>query len=132
MIALGFVPVVKEISDGLVPLSVVVRSDSESPIAGVWCEATAGPVAPQDLAKMASPLEPGLYAADQNPFAGTPLVVNIPTSDKTCYAVFCSWKRYYQFRALLVVVIYKDGRHHTVVADTPDMRECKTLLVSVP
>ena len=110
-------------------LSVSITSAGNRPITKVTCsvflnsEAARGASDQEGLPSYypsdtttADPIRGGVLAVDVKSFGSDGLMAN----------------SYYQFRALLVTVEYKDGTQFTKVVDVPDGRYTTSISVSVP
>jgi hypothetical protein len=128
----GLLPVWKIYDDGLWPLSVSIRSASGSPIAAATCKVFGSPEAAQYTLENAIPAENGIYAASADPFRGDGIEVRVPTAETTHGSLLWTWKRYYQYTTLVVVVRYSDGHWEAVSSTIPDLRQTRAVAVTVP
>src|SRR5262245_2105365 len=118
VVGVGLIPGEKIYDDGLWDLSVTVRSVSGQPIKGMSAQAfvdiagAQGAVAdPPPLAatRNASSLVAS-YCAVQEPKADEPLKVKIPTSETSRCALLWTYRRFFQYRGLLIVAEYEGGK----------------------
>jgi hypothetical protein len=134
---IAFVPIWKIIDDGLWPVTVTVHPTSDQPIKAVSAKAFSSVEEARET--MADLPLPCVTRADyprtasvQEPWPGQPLEVKIPTSEKTYRSLVWTWQRFYQFRGLLVVVEYEDGKLEGRAVELPDLRQARSVTIEVP
>ena len=71
-------------------------------------------------------------ASVQEPWLGWPLEVKVPTSETTYRSLVGTWRRFYQFHGLLVVVEYDDGKLEGRAVELPDLRQARNVTVEIP
>ena len=120
----------KSICDGSYDLTVEVVSTSSSPIAAVSCEGFGKVEQAQELLEYLPPPETKTYSASADPFTGAPLVVLIPLS----FRMSPSGRTWgdTQFRGLLVIVQYRDGKRVGKALEIPHRRESRSITVEFP
>jgi hypothetical protein len=128
----SFVPFSTEIGDGAVPLSVTVRSARETPLGAVSVEAFGNPAEAEEVLADLIPPETALFSARSEPFDGNALVVQVPTSYHLNRALLWTYGRSYQYRKLVVIVQYADGKREGQLVDIPDIARSRELIVEFP
>jgi hypothetical protein len=128
----GLTPFQTIYDDGIWPLSVSIQSASGSPLVAATCEVFDSGDSARYSFENALPAEPGIYATVAELFRGEPIVVHVPTAETTRGSLFWKWKRFFQYNALVVVVRYSDGRRKAVLVEIPDLRQTRTIAVTVP
>jgi hypothetical protein len=118
------------ICDGFYDLSVTVKSLSSSPIRSVSCEGFRTTKDAQLSLAYLLPPETHTYSASADPFTGEPLIVLLPLSFKES-PLGRTWGDF-QFRGLLVIVEYQDGRRVGNAVEIPHRRESRSVTVEVP
>ncbi len=118
--------------NGSSPLSVMVVSESNSPIESVSCEVFSTVDSAQSSLEYLAPPETRLFSAVQGQFRGEPFEVTVPTSDTVHCALFWRHSRYNQMRQLLVIGQYCDGRREGRLVEIPDLRQVRSLRVELP
>jgi hypothetical protein len=111
---------------------VTIRSASGSPVREVSAEAMDNPDTVRYVLEYLIPPEGSRYSASQAPFVGDPLVVSVPTSYTTHGALLWYCARFYQYRKLVVIVEYQDGKREGRVVDIPDLHKSRMVAVEVP
>ena len=132
LVVLGLTPFQTIYDDGLWPLSVSIQSASGSPIVAATCEVFDSADSARYTFENTLPAEPGIYATVVEPFRGEPIVVHVPTAERIQGALFWNWKRFFQYRTLVVVVRYSDDRRKAVLVEIPDLRKTRSVAVTVP
>ena len=130
--AIGFVPFWTIWDDGNWPLTVTVRSTSGSAIRAVSAEALDETDSVRYFLDQPIPPDDKHHSASQTPFVGEPLIVNVPTSSTIRGSLLWSYTRYYQYRKLVVVVEYQDGKREGRVVDIPDLHKNRMVTMEVP
>lgn len=120
----------KAICDGSYDLTVKVVSTSSSPIAAVSCEGFGKVEQAQELLEYLPPPETKTYSASADPFTGAPLIVLIPLSFRMSPSGR-TWDDT-QFRGLLVIVQYRDGKRVGQAIQIPHRRESRSITVKFP
>jgi hypothetical protein len=114
------------------PISVTIVSTSGSRIASASCE-----VGPSDewgryvLEHLAPPESP-MHSVVEDPFLGQPLCVTVPTGAKTEESLLRSKTTHSQYRHLVVIVRYADGRREGRLCEIPDLRKARSVRVEFP
>ncbi len=119
-----------KICDGSYDLSVKVKSNSSAPIAAVSCEAFGRLEQAESLLEYLPPPETRHWAASAEPFTGAPLIVSIPTSWRES-GLGRTWGDF-QFRGLLVIVQYRDGKRMGQAIEIPHRRDSRSVTVEFP
>ena len=132
---IALTPYQKTHDDGLWPVSVTVRASR--PIKGFSAEAVlsrgTGEVEPNRLIPPAAAcIDNSIYGGVQEPFTGQPLKINVPTSYTIRGSLAWNYKRYFQYRGLLVVVEFEDGKLEGRAVELPDLRESREVSVEFP
>jgi hypothetical protein len=127
----------KMIDDGLWPVSVTVRSAAGRPIKAVSAEAMfSRPTAEMELSRLIPPaaarIDNSIYGRVQEPFLGKPLKINVPTSETIHRSLVSNYKRFFQYRGLLVVAEFEDGKLEGRALELPDLRRGRELSVEFP
>lgn len=118
--------------DGLWPLAVEVSVTSNEPIVGVTCEAFTNEGCAQDTFQDRLPRVKGLFCSSQIPFRDGKLTVDVPTSRRVIEgSLWTQSTSYFQYKTLVVVIIYSNGERSAVMVDIPDMRNRDQRRVSV-
>lgn len=118
------------IGDGCYGLSVTVKSTSSASIQAVSCEAFGYKDEAQEALELLSPPASRRRSASAEPFNGQPLSVSVPFSYRES-AMGRTWGET-QFRHLLVIVQYQDGKRQGKLVEIPRRRDCQSLTVEVP
>jgi len=129
---LAFVPLSKICEDGMLPLTVTIRSAAASNIRAVSAEAFGNSKDAEYALDNAIPPETKRYSALQTPFTGQKLTVDIPIGYTTRGALLWHLSRYYQFTKLVVLVEYVDGKRTGRLVDIPDLHHSQEISVEVP
>ena len=134
---LGFVSTEKIYDDGLWPLSVTVQSASGKRINGISAEAFVNVERAREMEIDPPPLEAtrvfhSRYSAVQEPKVEEPLKVNIPTSETIQSSLLWTYRKFFQYHGLLVVVEYEGGKLGGYAVDIPDLRQARNVTVEVP
>jgi len=119
-------------ADGAVLLTVTLTSASRSRIASVSCEAFFSEEHARQALEFLIPPERGRWSVVADPYTGRPLQVEVGTSERTRSSLLWSFSRYSQFRHLVVIVRYADGRREGRLCDIPHLRKSRSLWVEVP
>jgi hypothetical protein len=117
---------------GLWPISVAVRSASNSPITAVSAEVFGSRESAEYTLEHLLPPEGRLFSAVVDPFQGEPFEVRVPTGQQTSRALLWAYTRHAQWRFLVVIARYKDGRREGRLVEIPDLRETRSLDVELP
>jgi hypothetical protein len=123
--------------DGLWALSVSVQSGSGQPIKGISTQAFVDlECARQMLAnpppRAATCVDHSIYSVVQEPMVEGTLKVNIPTSETSHSSLLWTYRRFFQYRGLLVVVEYESGNLEGRAVEIPDLRQARHVTVDVP
>src|SRR5262249_10076929 len=130
--AVGLLPVNKVYDDGLWPLSVSIRSASGAPIAAATCEVFGSAEDARSTLENAIPPETRTHAARADPFLGEANEHRACAAEATQGLLLYRWKSFYQYKTLVVVVTYLDGRREAASATIPDLRQTRTVVVTLP
>jgi hypothetical protein len=130
--AVAFVPFQKIYDDGMWPLSVVVRSARGTPISAASAQAFGDAESAGNVLEDLAPPETWLYSATREPFDGKALVVHIPTSECIQTSLLWSYRRFYQYSKLVVIVQYADGKREGQLVEIPDLRRSREVIVQFP
>jgi hypothetical protein len=133
----ALIPYQKFYDDGLFPVSVTVRSAAGRPIRGFSAEAVLSRAAAEaELNRLVPPaatrVDNSIYAAVQEPFLGQPLKINVPASYKTRRSLVWDYRRYFQYRGVLVVVEWEGGKLEGRALELPDIRVSREVSVEFP
>src|SRR5262249_5682217 len=118
------------ICDGSYELSVTVKSLSGSPIKAVSCEAISTADEAQYSLEHLLPPDTRLWSTSAEPFTGEPLSVVVPFSFRAS-PLGRTWGDS-QFRSLLVIVRYQDGRQEGRLVEIPHRKDSRAVTVEVP
>jgi len=117
------------VCDGSYTLDVRVKSVSDVPIQSVTCEAFANEeAAAPSLTDMHRPETS--WSATSYPFTGRPLSVSLPFTVRV--SPFGRLVGDFQYRALLVIVTYRDGRRAAKVTFIPHRDASRSVTVDFP
>jgi hypothetical protein len=130
--AVGLVPFQKIYDDGMWPLSVVVRSARGAPISAASAQAFGDAESAGYVLENLIPPESWLYSATREPFDGEAVVVHIPTSECIQTSLLWSYRRFYQYNKLVVIVRYTDGKREGQLVEIPDLRRSREVIVQFP
>ncbi|WP_406698882.1 hypothetical protein V5E97_08350 [Singulisphaera sp. Ch08] len=118
------------VGDGGYHLAVRVRSASGSSIRAVTCEAFGSDNDAKESLERLIPPGSSSWAASADPFTGKELSVNVPVSTRsTGLGRIVSD---FQFRSLLVIVTYGDGRRIGKVVTIPHRDVTQSVSVEFP
>jgi hypothetical protein len=131
-VCIGFIPSWTIWDDGLWPVTVTIRSTSGSAIRTASAESLDDPEFVKFYLENLIPPEDRRHSASESPYIGQPLAVNVPTSATTHGALLWSYTRFNQYRKLVVIVEYQDGRKEGRLVDIPDLHKFRTVTVEVP
>jgi hypothetical protein len=119
-----------KICDGSYDLSVTVKSTSSAPLAAVSCEAFGRLEQAEWGLEYLPPPESKHWSASAEPFTGEPLIVSIPLSFRES-GLGRTWGDS-QFRGLLVIVRYRDGKRMGQAIEIPHRRDSRSVRVEFP
>ncbi len=119
-----------KICDGCYDLSVTVKSTSSAPLAAVSCEAFGRLEQAESGLEYLPPPETKHWSASSKPFTGAPLIVSIPLSFRES-GLGRTWGDS-QFRGLLVIVQYRDGKRMGQAIEIPHRRDSRSVTVEFP
>ncbi|SRR6266852_3729705 len=129
--ALLFVPYCKVVDDGAWPISVTIRSTSGLPIQSASAEAFGDNESAECVSQALMPPE-SIYSTTQDPFIGEEMAVPVPTSERTNSSLAWNYRSFYQFKTLVIIVQYKDGRREGRMVEIPDLRQTRAIEVEFP
>jgi hypothetical protein len=128
LLAWEFVPIQVTVWDGGFDLAVTVTS-SAGPLRAVSCEAFGRrDYADEALEFLMSPMSP--WSARAKPFGGEPLTVNVSTSGRASPSGRELSR--FQFRHLVVIGEFHDGRRVGKLVQIPDGEVSRKLSVTLP
>ena len=133
----AFTPYQKTHDDGLWPVSVTVCSASGRPIKAFSAEALMSRAAGEaQLNRLVPPaatrIDNCIYAGVQEPFLGQPLEINVPFGYTIRGSLAWNYKRYFQYRGLLIVVEWEGGKLEGRALELPDLRVGREVNVEFP
>jgi hypothetical protein len=126
----GFVPYRTIWGGGAIEVSVTVAV-SELP-AWVSCETVSTEESAHGILEHCYSEEIGLGFTKQSPFENRPLILRVPTGERTIKSLL--WSRTWLSRMPFMVVLvgYSDGRRAGKRVTLPDVRKVKTVQVDFP
>jgi hypothetical protein len=130
--AVLFFPFYKVVDDGLWPVSVTIRSTSGLAIQSVSGEAFGDAGSAEYALQNLSAPETFIDSATQDPYLGEKLAVPVPTSERTNRSLVWNYRSFYQFKTLVVIVQYANGRREGRMVEIPDLRQKRDIVVEFP
>ena len=116
--------------DGQFPLVVTVVNDGPDAITTVRCEAFFHATEAQAVLDKTLAGEPSDWSAPAKSYSGQPLTVEVPVSGRSW--IFGIETRRSQFQNLLIVVEYQSGKRSGKIAEIPDSRKSRSIIVVFP
>jgi hypothetical protein len=114
-------------------LSVTVQPHGDRPIRSASAEAFGKREAAESVRETTCPPETTLFSATQQPFDGTPLVIEVPTSSTSrWYGPVERPDHWSQPWWLVVIVEYQDGERQAKLVAIPDLRKSRRMAVEFP
>jgi hypothetical protein len=130
--AVLFVPFYEIVDDGARPVSVTIRSASGLAIQSVSGEAFGSAESAEPTLQNLSPPETFIHSSTQDPYLGEKLAVPVPTSEHSKHSLVWNYRSFYQFKTLVVIVQYANGRREGRMIEIPDLRQKRDIVVEFP
>jgi len=119
------------LSVGYAPLTINFRPTTDRPIRAVTVEAVNTLEDAESACQYALPPESPSRSAEQRPFVGQPLRIEVMTTSRRT-GTLLPRERHGQLRYLVVIVEYEDGERKGTLVNIPDLRKSRTVTVVLP